>query len=108
MVRSAPRYDPRIDGLVVELDVDGQSIGRDLPARRRSGGGACGSRGRGLVHLRTLVPRRRRDRKEAERARREDLREIAEEVAGDLVLGRITNAYYVADRIERAGRRERT
>ena len=106
MVRSAPRYDPRIDGLVVELDVDGQSMA-EICRRVAAAAEELGLTRPSLVHLRTLV-RAERDRKEAERARREDLREIAEEVAGDLALGRITNAYYVADRIERAGRRERT
>ena len=60
-----------------------------------------------LVHLRTLV-RDERGRKEAERARREELRAIAEDVVGDLAIGRVPNVYQVADRIEDAGRSRKT
>lgn len=106
MVRSAPRYDPRIDRLVVELDDPGQPMAETC-RRVAAAAEELGLTRPSPVHLRTLV-RAERDWKEAERARREDLRELAEDVAGDLVSGRVPNVYHVADRIDRAGRREPT
>jgi hypothetical protein len=106
VVRSAPRYDPRIDALVVELDDPGQSMA-EICRRVCAAAEDLGLTRPSLVHLRTLV-RADRDRKEAERARREDLRNIAEDVALMLARGRLPDVYVVADRIEDAGRRKKT
>jgi hypothetical protein len=106
VVRSAPRYHPRIDALVVELDDDGESMA-EICRRVSAAAEQLGLTRPSLVHLRTLV-RDERDRKEAERARREDLREIAEDVVFTLARGRMPDAYAVADRVDEAGRRERT
>ena len=106
MVQSAPRYDPRIDALVVELD-DPREPMAEICRRVCAAAEQLGLTRPSPVHLRTLV-RDERDRKEAERARREDLREIAEDVAVTLAQGRMPDAYVVAARIEDAGRRERT
>jgi hypothetical protein len=106
VVRSAPRYDPRIDALVVELDDIGEPMA-EICRRVSAAAEQLGLTRPSLVHLRTLV-RAERDRKEAARARREDLHEIAEDVVGTLAIGRVPNAYVVADRIEDAGRRAGT
>ena len=103
MVRSAPRYDPRIDALVIDLDDTRESMA-EICRRVCAAAEHLGLTRPSLVHLRTLV-RAERDRKEAERARREDLREIAEDVAFTLARGRLPDAYAVADRVEEAGRR---
>lgn len=102
VVRSAPRYDARIDALVVELDDERQSMA-EICRRVSTAAEAFGLTRPSLVHLRTLV-RDERHRKEAERARRDALRAIAVDVAGNLAIGRVPNAYEVADRIEDAGR----
>ena len=57
-----------------------------------------------LVHLRTLV-RVERDRKEAERLRREDLREIALDAVAETWAGRVPHPIKLIDRISEAGRR---
>jgi hypothetical protein len=106
MVRSAPRYDPRIDALVVELD-DPREPMAEICRRVSSAAEELGLTRPSPVHLRTLV-RDERHRKEAEQARRDDLREIAADVAFKLAGGRVPDVYYVADRIEDAGRRDRT
>jgi hypothetical protein len=101
MARFAPRYDPRIAELVVQLDEPGVSMAEVC---RRVGDAAqeLGITRPSLVHLRTLV-RDERDRKEAERQRREDLRELAEDVAAALVAGRVPHPFMILDRIEEAG-----
>ena len=106
VVRSAPRYDPRIDALVVEFDDIGEPMA-EICRRVSAAAEQLGLTRPSPVHLRTLV-RAERDRKEAERAWREDLREIAEDVAATLAQGRMPDAYAVADRVDRAGSRERT
>jgi hypothetical protein len=106
MVQSAPRYDPRIDALVAELD-DPREPMAEICRRVCAAAEGLGLTRPSPVHLRTLV-RDERDRKEAERARREDLREIAEDVAATLAQGRLPDAYAVADRVDRAGRHEGT
>lgn len=53
------------------------------------------------VHLRTLLLAAR-ERKDDERARREAIRAIVADVAEDLLVGRLVDAYEVADRIQRA------
>jgi hypothetical protein len=60
-----------------------------------------------LVHLRTLV-RDERDRKEYERLRREDLRELTEDVALSVARGRVPNVDFLIDRVQDAGRRPKT
>ena len=56
------------------------------------------------VHLRTVI-HEERERQDFERARQEELRAIAADVATDLVLGLKVDAYEVADRVRDAGRK---
>ncbi|MDX6401558.1 MAG: hypothetical protein QOF27_2164 [Gaiellaceae bacterium] len=55
------------------------------------------------VHLRRLIIAHRKEQ-DAERARRDEIREILYEAYLDLNRSRVVNAYVVADRIREAGR----
>jgi hypothetical protein len=101
-VRSAPRYDPRILSAVRELDRPGQALAETcrLVADRA---GELGLSRPSYSHLRTYVVEER-ERVAAEQARRDEIREIIGEVATDLLVGRVVDAYEVADRIAEAGR----
>jgi hypothetical protein len=56
------------------------------------------------VHVRRLLVAQRRQQ-EAARAQRDEIREIALDVARDLVLGLRVDAYEVADRVQGAQKR---
>ena len=105
MVRSAPRYDPRIREAVRALDDRRESMAE---ISRRVGvlAARLGLPRPSYVHLRTII-RDEREKQDRERARREELRAIAADVATDLVLGLRVDAYEVAERVREA-RREQT
>lgn len=100
MVPSARRYDPIVDTLVGELDDPATSMAetcRRVAERVQELGFTRPS----LVHLRTLV-RAERDQREAELRRREELGEIARDVAAAALAGRVPDPHWVLGRIDRA------
>jgi hypothetical protein len=99
VVRSAPRYDARIDALVIELDDPSESMA-EICRRVSAAAERLGLTRPSLVHLRTLV-RDERDRKAAERARREDRDRLLEEVATDVLAGRMPDPYALERRHQR-------
>jgi hypothetical protein len=100
VVLIAPRYDPFILEALSALD------DRSVPIAevcRRVGRAAAetGLTRPSYVHLRRLVLAERA-RKDAERARQQEIRAIVADVAEDLLVGRRVNAYEVADRVRDA------
>jgi hypothetical protein len=95
VVASAPRFDRRILDLMRALDDRNESMAEIC---RRVGQGAeqLGLTRPSYVHLRRII--------KAERARQDALREIANDVARDLMRGFLVDAYEVADRVREAGR----
>ena len=102
MVPLAPRYDERIFEAVRALDDREQPIAETV---RRVGAFAekLAVPRPSYSHLRRIVLVER-ERADADRRRKEAIRAIAEEVAGQLLSGRIPHPYVVAERVERAGR----
>jgi hypothetical protein len=94
VVPSAPRYDERIFDLVRALDDRDESMAE---ISRRVGRAAelLGLTRPSCVHLRRIIKR--------ERARQDDLRDIVNDVARDLMRGFRVDAYEVADRVREAG-----
>ena len=93
----APRYDSRIVEAIAALDDPRRPIAETC---RRVGVVAeqLGLPKPSYVHVRRFVVAERA-RLEAERLRREALRELAERVATDVLVGRFVHAYEVADRV---------
>jgi len=93
----APRYDSRIVEAIAALDDSRRPIAETC---RRVGVVAArlGLPKPSYVHVRRFVVLERA-RREAERLRREALRELAEEVATDVLVGRFVHAYDVAGRV---------
>jgi hypothetical protein len=98
VVPAAPRYDPRLVEALRALDDPGLPIAETC---RRVGRFAesAGLPRPSYVHVRRLVGAERA-RLEAERTRREAIRKLVLEVAGDLMVGRRVNPYEFADRLE--------
>lgn len=93
MVRSAPRYSPRLLAAVQELD------DRTVPLAetcRRVGSAAerLGLPRPSYVHLRRIILEHRR--------RQDELREIAGDVFRDAMRGYVVDAYEVAERVRNA------
>ncbi len=102
VVRSAPRYDPRILEAMRALDDRTEPMAETC---RRIGTVAehLGLVRPSYVHLRRLVVAER-EWARAEAHRRAAIRAIAGDAAEDLMLGRRrVDAYQVADRIRKAG-----
>jgi hypothetical protein len=98
VLRFAPRYDERLLEALRVLD------DRRVPVAevcRRVGREAerLGLPRPSYAHVRRLV-RAERERQDAERERRAALRELAADVAVDIVVGKRVNAYDVADRVQ--------
>jgi hypothetical protein len=102
MVRSAPRYDPRILRLLGALD-DRDASMAEICRRVGAAVESLGLTRPSYVHLRRHIVERRRLEDE-ERERREALQEIASDVATDLVRGVRVDAYEVAERVRGARR----
>jgi hypothetical protein len=103
VVASAPRYDPRLLEALGRLDDRNVPIA-EVARRVGSVAAALGLPRPSYVHLRRLVLVER-DREDAERARREDLRDLVDESARRLVVGLAVNPYVVADRVADVERR---
>jgi len=95
VVPCAPRYSRRILELVDALDDRGESIAEIC---RRVGVGAerLGLTRPSYVHLRRVI--------QVKRLREDELREIVNDVARDLIRGVLVDAYEVADRVRDARR----
>jgi hypothetical protein len=102
VVQIAPRYDAQILAAVRSLDDRSQPMAE---VSRRVGAAAAelGLPKPSYVHLRRLILAHREE-EDAERRRREEIREILGEVYLDLQRGRRVDAYEVAERIRDAGR----
>ena len=103
MVRIAPRYDPRILALAQELDDPGKPMAETC-RRVCAAAEEIGITRPSYVHLSRLV-REVRDAAEDVRARREAIRAVAGEVAGQLVAGRVPDPAWVARRVDETQRR---
>lgn len=97
MLEFAPRYDPRIVEAIASLDDPRRPIAETC---RRVGvvAGRLGLPRPSYVHVRRFVVADR-ERLEAERLRKEALRELAGEVATDVLVGRFVHPYEVAVRV---------
>lgn len=102
MVQVAPRYDPQILLAVRTLDDRAESIA-EISRRVGAAAAALGLPKPSYVHLRRLIVAHREEQ-DAERRRREEIRQIWADVYVDLNRGRRVDAYDVADRIREAGR----
>ena len=102
MTASAPRYDPRLVRAIARVDDPSLPIAETV---RRLGLVAeeLGVPRPSYVHMRRYVVEHR-EREEAARARRQAVREILFEAYWDATMGKLVNAYEVADRLREAGR----
>jgi hypothetical protein len=101
-LRFAPRYEARILELLEALDDRGVPVAE---VNRRVGDAAekLGLIRPSYVHLRRILLAER-DRQDAERARRAEIRKILADTGTRFLVGLRVDAYEVADRIDRAGR----
>ena len=102
MVPLAPRYDPRIVAAIQALDDRSEPVAE---INRRVGVAALklGLIKPSYVHVRRFVLDER-DRQDAERRRREAVREVVTDITGAVLAGRVPTVYEVLDRLEDAGR----
>jgi hypothetical protein len=101
VVEIAPRYDARIIEAVRALDDRTVSMA-EISRRVGTAAAQMGLPKPSYVHLRRhiLIHRQKED---ADRARREEIRRILFEAYLDMLRSRVVNAYDVADRIREAG-----
>lgn len=100
MPPSAPRYDVRIVELVCALDDPALPIA-ELCRRVGTAAERIGLTRPSYSHVRRLALAER-ERLEAERERREQLRRIADDVVVELLTARVPNPYYYSERLDRA------
>jgi hypothetical protein len=102
MVEIAPRYDRRILEAVRALDDRTESMAEIW---RRVGVAAAqlGLPKPSYVHVRRYIVAHREE-EDAERARREEIRQILYDAYYDFMRSRVVDAYDIADRIREAGR----
>ncbi len=102
MVEIAPRYDPRILEAVRALDDRAESIA-EISRRVGVAAAQLGLPKPSYVHLRRRIVAHREE-EDAERARRDEIREILYDAYYDFMRSRVVDAYDIADRIREAGR----
>jgi hypothetical protein len=102
VVPLAPRYDARILAAIQALDDRREPVAE---INRRVGVAALklGLIKPSYVHVRRFVLDER-DRRDAERRRREAVREVVTDITGAVLAGRVPTVYEVLDRLEDAGR----
>ena len=102
MTASAPRYDARLVGAIARVDDPSLPMAETV---RRLGllAEEFGLPRPSYVHMRRYVAEHR-ERVEAARARRQAVREILFEAYWDATMGKLVDAYEVADRLREAGR----
>jgi hypothetical protein len=102
VVEIAPRYSAAIFEAVRRLDDRAEPLA-EIARRVGIAAAEAGLPKPSYVHLRRLIVAHRAQQ-DAERARRDEIREILYEAYLDLNRSRVVNAYVVADRIREAGR----
>jgi hypothetical protein len=102
VVEIARRYRAAIFEAVRKLDDRSQPMA-EIARRVGVAAAELGLPKPSYVHLRRLIIAHRKEQ-DAERARRDEIREILYEAYLDLNRSRVVNAYVVADRIREAGR----
>jgi hypothetical protein len=98
---SAPRYDARLVAAIARVDDPSLPMAETV---RRLGRVAeeLGVPRPSYVHMRLYVAEHR-EREEAARARRQAVRKILFEAYWDATMGRLVDAYEVAERLKNAG-----
>ncbi len=102
MVEIAPRYDRRILEAVRALDDRTESMA-EISRRVGVAAAQLGLPKPSYVHLRRYIISHR-EQEDAERARRDEVRQILLDAYYDFMQSRIIDTYDVADRIREAGR----
>jgi hypothetical protein len=101
VVRIAPRYDERILDAVLALDDSGQPLA-EISRRIAAHVEQLGITRPSYVHLRRLILAAR-EREDERRRRNKELLQIAADVYTDATLGKLVDAYEVAERVREAG-----
>ncbi len=102
MVEIAPRYDRRILEAVWALDDRAESMA-EISRRVGVTAAQLGLPKPSYVHLRRYIVARREE-EDAQRARRDEIRQILYDAYYDFMRSRVVDAYDVAERIREAGR----
>ena len=102
MVEIAPRYDRRILDAVRALDDRTESMA-EISRRVGLAAAQLGLPKPSYVHVRRYIVAHREE-EDAERARRDEIRQILYDAYYDFMRSRVVNAYDVAERIREAGR----
>jgi hypothetical protein len=102
VVEIAPRYDRRILEAVRALDDRAESMA-EISRRVGIAAAELGLPKPSYVHLRRYLVAHREE-EDAERARRDEIRQILYDVHYDFMRSRVVDAYDVAERIREAGR----
>jgi hypothetical protein len=102
VVEIAPRYDRRILEAVRALD-DRQESMAEISRRVGVAAAQLGLAKPSYVHLRRYIVAHREE-EDAERERRDEIRQILFDAYYDFMRSRVVDAYEVADRIREAGR----
>jgi hypothetical protein len=102
VVEIAPRYDRRILEAVRALDARAESLA-EISRRVGVAAAQLGLPKPSYVHVRRYIVAQREE-EDAERARREEIRQILYDAHYDFMRSRVVDAYEVADRIREAGR----
>ena len=102
MVEIAPRYDRRILDAVRALDDRTESMA-EISRRVGLAAAQLGLPKPSYVHVRRYIVAHREE-EDAERARRDEIRQILYDAYYDFMRSRVVNAYDVAERVREAGR----
>jgi hypothetical protein len=102
VVEIAPRYDRRILEAVRALDDRAESMA-EISRRVGSAAAELGLPKPSYVHLRRYIVAHREE-EDAERARRDEIRQILYDTHYDFMRSRVVDAYDIAERIREAGR----
>jgi hypothetical protein len=102
VVEIAPRYDRRILEAVRALDDRAESMA-EISRRVGVAAAQLGLPKPSYVHVRRYIVAHR-EAEDAERARRDEIRQILWDAYYDFMRSRVVDAYEVADRIREAGR----
>jgi hypothetical protein len=102
VVEIAPRYDRRILEAVRALDDRTESMA-EISRRVGAAAAQLGLPKPSYVHVRRYIVAHR-EAEDAERARRDEIRQILWDAYYDFMRSRVVDAYEVADRIREAGR----
>jgi hypothetical protein len=102
VVEIAPRYDRRLLEAVRALDDRAESMA-EISRRVGAAAAQLGLPKPSYVHLRRYIVAHREE-EDAERARRDEIRQILYDAHYDFMRSRVVDAYDIAERIREAGR----